>query len=51
MRHIDNPPVNVLSLTMMTELRDLLTVLRDDPATRVIVFDSANPQFFIAMST
>jgi enoyl-CoA hydratase/carnithine racemase len=45
---LDNPPVNVLSIALMTELRDLLTALRDDESVRVIVFDSANPEFFIA---
>lgn len=45
---IDNPPVNVLDVALMTDLRDLLTALRDDDAVRVIVFDSADPEFFIA---
>ncbi|MEV4343307.1 enoyl-CoA hydratase/isomerase family protein [Actinoplanes sp. NPDC049596] len=45
---LDNPPVNALSVTMMRELRTVLAALRDDPATRVIVFSSANPEFFIA---
>ena len=45
---LDNPPVNVLGVVLMTELRDLLTALRDDESTRVVVFDSANPEFFIA---
>ncbi|GLY05431.1 MULTISPECIES: enoyl-CoA hydratase/isomerase family protein [Actinoplanes] len=45
---LDNPPVNALSLTMMRELRTALDELRDDPATRVIVFESADPEFFIA---
>lgn len=45
---IDNPPVNVLDVALMTDLRDLLTALRDDRSVRVIVFDSADPEFFIA---
>ena len=45
---IDNPPVNVLNVALMTELRDLLTALRDDESVRVILFDSADPEFFIA---
>lgn len=45
---IDNPPVNVLDVALMTELRLLLATLRDDPATKVIVFKSADPDFFIA---
>ncbi|WP_432837821.1 enoyl-CoA hydratase/isomerase family protein [Dactylosporangium sp. CA-092794] len=45
---LDNPPVNVLSLPMMAELMTLLTSLRDDAAARVVVFESADPEFFIA---
>jgi enoyl-CoA hydratase/carnithine racemase len=45
---IDNPPVNVLDAALMSDLRRLLTALRDDESARVIVFDSANPEFFIA---
>nr|ACL11847.1 putative enoyl-CoA hydratase/isomerase [Arthrobacter globiformis] len=44
----DNPPVNALSANVMKELRDLLIPLRDDDSLRVIVFDSANPEYFIA---
>lgn len=45
---LDNPPVNVLNVAMMADLRHLLTALRDDDSVRVIVFDSADPEFFIA---
>ncbi|WNV89106.1 enoyl-CoA hydratase/isomerase family protein [Umezawaea sp. Da 62-37] len=45
---IDNPPVNVLDVALMTDLRHLLTALRDDDEVRVVVFDSADPEFFIA---
>ena len=45
---LDNPPVNVMGVAMMTELRDLLTTLRDDASARVIVFESANPEYLIA---
>ena len=45
---IDNPPINVLSVAVMTELRHLLTTLAGDGAVRVIVFDSADPDFFLA---
>ncbi|WP_405442536.1 enoyl-CoA hydratase/isomerase family protein [Streptomyces avidinii] len=45
---LDNPPVNVLNVALMTDLRHLLAALRDDDSVRVIVFDSANPEFFIA---
>ncbi|MBD3008478.1 MULTISPECIES: enoyl-CoA hydratase/isomerase family protein [unclassified Streptomyces] len=45
---LDNPPVNVLSGTLIRELHDALGTLRDDRSVRVIVFSSANPEFFIA---
>jgi enoyl-CoA hydratase/carnithine racemase len=45
---IRNPPVNVLDAGLMGELRGALATLRDDPAVRVIVFESAVPDFFIA---
>ncbi len=45
---LDNPPVNALSAYMMRELRQLLTALRHDDTVSVIVFDSANPEYFIA---
>ncbi|GAB3448570.1 enoyl-CoA hydratase/isomerase family protein [Streptomonospora sediminis] len=45
---IDNPPVNVLDAALMADLRSVLTRLRNDDRVRVIVFDSANPEFFIA---
>ncbi|WP_134663646.1 MULTISPECIES: enoyl-CoA hydratase/isomerase family protein [unclassified Amycolatopsis] len=45
---IDNPPVNVLDVALMADLRRLLLTLRSDDSARVIVFDSADPDFFIA---
>lgn len=45
---IDNPPVNVLDVPLMREIRRFLLAVRDDPATRVLVFQSADPEFFIA---
>jgi enoyl-CoA hydratase/carnithine racemase len=45
---LTNPPVNVLSATMMHELRDLLTEVRADPAIKVMVFESGDPEFFLA---
>jgi enoyl-CoA hydratase/carnithine racemase len=45
---VDNPPVNVLDVAVMTELRHLLTALASDGAVKVIVFDSADPDFFLA---
>ncbi|MFI1176733.1 enoyl-CoA hydratase-related protein [Streptomyces melanogenes] len=34
---LDNPPVNVLDVALMADLRHLLTALRDDDSARVIV--------------
>jgi enoyl-CoA hydratase/carnithine racemase len=45
---IDNPPVNVLDVTLMGEIREFLMAVRDDEQTKVIVFESADPEFFIA---
>ena len=45
---IDNPPVNVLDVALMSEMSRLLLSVRDDPDTRVLVFQSADPEFFIA---
>lgn len=45
---IASPPVNVLDVALATELHRLLRTLREDDATKVIVFESANPDFFIA---
>lgn len=45
---IDNPPVNVLDVTLMGELRSFLLAARRDSALKVIVFESANPEFFVA---
>lgn len=45
---IDNPPVNVLDAALMAELRRFLLSVSTDEAIRVIVFESANPDFFIA---
>lgn len=45
---ISNPPVNVLSGRLMMELQSLLKALALDTTVKVIVFSSANPEFFIA---
>lgn len=45
---IDSPPVNVLDVPLMSEIRRFLLSVRDDPDTRVLVFQSADPEFFIA---
>lgn len=45
---LDNPPVNVLGGTLIRELHEVLGALRDDRRVRVVVFSSANPEFFLA---
>ncbi|WBL74097.1 enoyl-CoA hydratase/isomerase family protein [Serratia liquefaciens] len=45
---LNNPPVNVLDVALMSEISRLLRAVRDDPDTRVLVFQSADPEFFIA---
>ncbi|MEV5821675.1 MULTISPECIES: enoyl-CoA hydratase/isomerase family protein [Micromonospora] len=45
---LDHPPVNTLDGQMMLDLHDLLGRLRTDDTTRVIVFESAHDEFFLA---
>ena len=43
-----NPPINMFLPTTIDELGTLMTDLETDPSVRVVVFQSANPDFFIA---
>lgn len=45
---IENPPVNVLSLQLLAELSSFARKVEKDDEVRVIVFESADPDFFIA---
>ncbi|MHA2197335.1 MAG: enoyl-CoA hydratase/isomerase family protein [Candidatus Hodarchaeales archaeon] len=45
---IDNPPMNLLNWQMITEFAILANTVKSDDNVRVIVFDSADPDFFIA---
>ncbi|MBP2334857.1 enoyl-CoA hydratase/carnithine racemase [Saccharothrix coeruleofusca] len=45
---LDNPPVNLLSATLIRELHEVLGALREESSVRVVVFSSANPEFFLA---
>lgn len=45
---IDNPPLNVLNVQLTQDLRAFVASVRDDDDIRVIVFQSADPEFFIA---
>lgn len=43
----DNPPLNLVTPQMIRELAELLDRIRGDDSLRVVVFQSANPDFFI----
>ena len=43
-----NPPINMFVPTTIVELGVLMTDLEADPSVKVVVFQSANPDFFIA---
>jgi enoyl-CoA hydratase/carnithine racemase len=44
----DNPPINVIGLQMMEDLKVLLTELERNDMVNVVVFDSADSDFYIA---
>src|SRR6202453_4993252 len=44
----DNPPINMFVPTTIVELGALMSDLEADPSVKVVVFQSANPDFFIA---
>jgi enoyl-CoA hydratase/carnithine racemase len=43
-----NPPINIFAPSTIVELGALMTDLEADPSVKVVVFQSANPDFFIA---
>lgn len=45
---IDNPPINLLDLTLILDLDRAGRELEADPAVKVLVLQSANPDFFVA---
>ena len=45
---ISNPPVNVITMDLLTELTALSTALKADPELTVVVVRSADPDFFLA---
>jgi enoyl-CoA hydratase/carnithine racemase len=47
---LDNPPINLLDRALTRELGAFGKTVIDDPEVRVIVFQSADPDFFIAHS-
>lgn len=44
----DNPPVNVIGTEMIRDLKELLTELESNDTVNVVLFDSADPDFFLA---
>src|SRR5215469_15188400 len=44
----NNPPINMFVPATIDELGALMTELEADPSVKVVVFQSANPEFFVA---
>ena len=44
----DNPPLNIMGATMFRDLQELLARMDASPDLRVVVFESANPEFYLA---
>src|SRR5208283_4586759 len=43
-----NPPINIFVPATIVELGALMTELEADPSVKVVMFQSANPEFFVA---
>ena len=44
----ENPPFNIVDATIFEGLQDLLTRMAASRSVRVVVFESANPEFYLA---
>jgi enoyl-CoA hydratase/carnithine racemase len=44
----DHAPINTITATTVTELAELVGLIEGDPDLKVIVFDGANPDFYLA---
>src|SRR2546426_7815201 len=44
----ENPPFNMVDATIFEGLQDLLSRMDASPSLRVVVFESANPDFYLA---
>src|SRR5216683_826246 len=44
----DNPPLNIMGAHMFEGLQDLLARMDASPSLRVVVFESSNPEFYLA---
>jgi enoyl-CoA hydratase/carnithine racemase len=44
----DHPPINTITATTVAELAELVGLIESDPDLNVVVFESANPDFYLA---
>jgi enoyl-CoA hydratase/carnithine racemase len=44
----ENPPFNIVDATIFEGLQDLLARMDASRSVRVVVFESANPEFYLA---
>src|SRR5215471_20788770 len=44
----EHPPINTITATTVAELAELVGLIEQDPELNVVVFDSANPDFYLA---
>ena len=44
----DHPPINTITATTVAELAELVGLIEQDPELNVVVFASANPDFYLA---
>jgi enoyl-CoA hydratase/carnithine racemase len=44
----DHPPINAITATTVAELAELVGLIEEDQDLNVVVFDSANPDFYLA---
>ena len=44
----DHPPINTITETTVAEFSELVGLIEQDPDLGVVVFDSANPDFYLA---
>src|SRR6202012_1064349 len=44
----DHPPINTITATTVAELAELVGLIERDPDLNVVVFESANPDFYLA---
>src|SRR5271167_2317142 len=45
---LNNPPINSIDDSMYDEVYDLVGEIEKEPTLKVVTFESANPDFFIA---